>query len=341
MADPQVKADLSARLEGWARDKGLGPLRISRLTRAEGGQSSDTWFVAGLDGTGAAFDWVLKVEPRARQVYQDPSVERQYRVIEGLAACDGLPIPAPVALETDPAVLGAPFFAMARAGGAAPPNAYHSEGLLAEATPAARERIWDEAVRLMAGLHAVDPAAFGFLAWEGGPAGDGVAQEIGRWQAFLEWSGIPRQPLYERAARWLDDHAPEPAGIGFAWGDARPCNMMFDATRCTAIIDWETASLGTAETDLGWWLSFDRMISDCVGLPRLDGVPDAAATIALWEAASGRRAQAMDWHILFATYRFAMIAERAGRLTFPDAPDRGAAQNPATRLLEALLDEQG
>ncbi|MEP6870181.1 MAG: phosphotransferase, partial [Novosphingobium sp.] len=148
-------------------------------------------------------------------------------------------------------------------------------------------------------------------------------------------------PHYDRARRWLDDHRPPAAGTGFAWGDARPCNVLFAEGRVTALLDWETASLGTAETDLGWWLVYDRMISDMVGLPRLDGLPDAAATIALWEAASGRKARAMEWHLAFAAYRFAMISERAIMLAVRDGlmpAGMAGAANPAVRLLGQLVE---
>ncbi|MDO7836311.1 phosphotransferase family protein [Sphingobium sp. HBC34] len=337
---PATRPQLITILERWMVVSGLGEYQLKDVVPAEAGMSSETWLLAAIAPDGSNRDWVLRIQPRARQVYQDPSIARQFDVIRCLSQVPGLPVPAGVALEQDADILGAPFFLMERAPGKAPPDGYHTQGLLAEATPAQRESMWEQGVSLLARLHAVDVTPFDFLAWPDGPAGDGIAQELARWDAYLAWSGVPRLGIYDRALRWLDDHRPPAAGTGFAWGDARPCNILYADGKATALLDWETASIGTAETDLGWWLFYDRMMTDAIGLPRLDGLPDARATIALWEAASGRRAQAMEWHIVFAGYRFAMISERAIRMAIRTGhmPETMAGDgNPAICLLTELV----
>jgi len=335
---------LRERLTGWARERLDRPDRVAfdAIVAAEGGASSETWLVDARVGEDRRLEkWVLRIEPRGHQVYQDPSVRRQYRVIETLATRPDLPIPAPVAFEADPAPLGAPFFLMERAEGVAPPNDYHREGVLARAAPAEREAIWADGVALMARLHGLDPVPFAFLAAPGmAPATDGVAQELARWDAYRRWADTPQLPLYDRARRWIEDHRPACVTPGPAWGDARPCNMLFAKGRCTALLDWETASLGGGESDLGWWLFYDRMVSATADVPRLDGLPDAAATLALWEAAAGRRAEAMEWHLVFAGYRFALISERARALAIAAGrlpTDAWGEANPAVRLLRDLL----
>ena len=339
---------ISGKLERWAAGAipAIGLVRIAGARRAEGGQSSETWLVdARLGETGELLPWVLRIEPRGRQIYQDPSVARQFRVIRALAGRAGLPVPEAIALEEDPGVLGAPFFLMARAGGTAPPGNYHAAGLLAEASPAQRVALWTEAMTLLARLHA-EPAGdeLTFLGWPGTPGGDGAAQELARWDEYRAWCGISELPLYDRARTWLDDHRPARVSAGFAWGDARPCNMLFAGGRCTALLDWETASLGGAESDLGWWLCYDRMITETEGLPRLPGIGNAAQTLALWEAASGRKVVDIEWHVLFATFRFVLISERARLLAIRAGqmpPDAWGHANPAVRLLATLLAEAG
>lgn len=331
--------DVRRNLAEWAQGR-LGPVEIAAVAAATGGASSETWLIdARIDGRPAG--WVLRIEPRGHQVYQEASIARQYRVIEALGRQPGLPIPAAVALEGDAALFGAPFFLMQRAPGAAPPNDYHREGLLATATPAARKAMWAEGISLLARLHRVDPAPFAFLAPTGMAAdADADAQELVRWDAYRRWSAVPHLPLYDRARQWLEDHRPAPRPAAFAWGDARPPNMLFASDHCTALLDWETASLGGAETDLGWWLFYDRMISETEGAPRLEGIGDAAATLALWEAAAGRKAAAMDWHIAFAGYRFALISERARALAIAAGrlpPDAWGPANPAVQLLGRLV----
>ncbi|MBB4615026.1 phosphotransferase family protein [Novosphingobium taihuense] len=332
--------ELSARIEQWLMGLDLGISRLCEVRRADGGKSSETWLITAEGNDGNRLDWVLRVQARVRQVYEDPSVARQFQLIRALSTCSSLPIPAAVALEEDTSILGAPFFLMERAEGKAAPDGYHSEGLFTQINPAAREAMWVEGIQMLARLNCVDPAPLAFLGWPNGPTDDGVAQELARWDSYLRWTRVPHLPIYEKALRWLDDHRPAPNGIGLAWGDARPCNILYFDGRASALLDWETASLGTAETDLGWWIFYDRMMSDAIGVPRLDGLPDAHTTIAIWEAESGRKAQAMEWHIAFAGYRFAMISEHAIRMGIRDGLMPSGMEgdgNPAVRLLAELV----
>lgn len=330
--DPE---DLKARLNCWMPGRAeLAGARVERAVAATGGASSETWLLDMADGQPG---WVLRIEPRGRQNYEDPSVARQFAVIRALMADPALPVPAALALEEDETVIGAPFFMMERARGEAPPNAYHTQGIIAAASPQQRAAMARGSLGLLARLHTLDPAPFAFLGWRGG---DAIAQELSRWDSYRAWAGLPPFPLFDRSRVWLDEHRPAPQPPGFAWGDARPANILFAGAQATALLDWETASLGGGESDLGWWLFYDRMITEEEGVPPLPGWPDAEETLRLWQAASGRAALAMDWHLVFAGYRFALISERARALAIaagliPQSA-RGHA-NPAVRLLDRLL----
>ncbi len=328
--------DLKARLNRWiATLPELAAAQVERAVPAEGGASSETWLLDLANGTG----WVLRIEPRARQIYEDPSVARQFAVIRALKADPALPVPAALALEEHHAVIGAPFFVMERASGSAPPNDYHTRGVIAEAAPEAREAMAQGSIALLARLHARDPAPLAFLGWHAG--GDAIAQELGRWDSYRAWSALPPFPLFDHARDWLERHRPAPQPPGFAWGDARPSNILFAGGKPAALLDWETASLGGAESDLGWWLFYDRMITEEEGAAPLPGWPGAAEVLRLWQAASGREARAMDWHLVFAGYRFALISERARALAIAAGaipPEARGFANPAVRLLTRLLD---
>lgn len=317
-----------------------GTVRIRDLARADGGHSSETWLIDALhDGRPAR--WVLRIEPRGHQIYEDASIERQYRMARTLRAHSDLPVPAALLFEPDDSVIGAPFYIMERVEGTAPPGSYHAEGILADSAPAAREALWLESVALLAKLHALDTGPFAFLGYgDANAAADGVTQELARWDSYLRWTRLSQSPLLDRARLWLEDHRPAAKGLGLAWGDARVGNMLYADRRCTAMLDCETASLGGAETDLGWWIFYDEMMTDGVGVPRLPGIGDRAATIAAWEHFAGRRADAMEWHILFGAYRFALISEYAVALAVAAGryPASAAQQgNPAVRRLEQLL----
>jgi aminoglycoside phosphotransferase (APT) family kinase protein len=279
----------------------------------EVGASSETWFISPLireAGKTRQEHWVLRIEPTGRQIYKDPSVERQYRVMTLLHETGAVPTPSAFWYEADTTILGSPFFLMQRVEGETLPSQYHSQGLLARSSPEARAAMWLSAVENMAKIHRVEDPRFEFLARpELGPTG--LDQEIAYWFDYLQWTGAPVRPIQERTQRWLVDFAPATRSGGLAWGDARLGNIIFQDHACRAIIDWETASFGGAETDLGWWLFYDWHCSEGTGIPRLEGVGDREATLGAWEHFAGRKAQAMEWHEVFGTWRFSVIVDRA------------------------------
>lgn len=274
-----------------------------------GGGSSTTFFLSPVFSTNGAEqrqELVLRIQANGYQIYQDPSVERQFRVMRTLHRLGGVPVPRCLWFEPDPRLLGAPFFVMERVGGEVPDSRYHQRGLFADATPAERRGMWESALAALASVHRTDAAQFSFLARP--------QQELAFWAAYADWTQAPRRHAQERAFGWLHDQQPGSTVTGLAWGDARPPNMIFRDNECRAIIDWETASLAGAETDLGWWLCYDWLISDGRGIPRLDGLGGRAATLSAWEQLVGRKAEAIPWHETFATLRLSLITDRALKL---------------------------
>lgn len=339
---PRDEQELGRTLTRWLTSRVDGDVAVTRIAAPGGGSSSETFLIdATITGPDEArrVNWVLRIEPTGFQVYQDAAVEKQFRVMELLGRISDVPVPATLWYESDPSLLGSPFFLMERVAGEAPPNDYHSSGVLAEATPAAREAMWRDGVRMLTRIHKLDPVPFAFLGRPDlGPTG--FEQEIARWDRYREWTGLAAVDVLDRGRRWLDDNRPAPTPPGLAWGDARLGNFLFRDNACVSVLDWETASLGGAESDLGWWLYYDHVIAEGSGIPRLDGVGDRAATIALWEQEMGRKAQAIEWHEAFATWRFAWISERALALAeaagIPMPIGRGH-NNPAVRRMGELI----
>lgn len=324
-------------LHEWLQRR-LAPAELVRLPepiRPDAGGSSDTLFLSPVVRSGTREHeerWVLRIEPRARQIYMLPSLERQFRVMEELGRLGAVPVPGVLWHEPDPAVLGAPFFVMDRVEGRIPSDFVHSQGLLAELPPARREALWLEAVKTMTAIHAAPVERFRFLDRPEYGAG-GLDQEIALWDDYARWSGVPMHAVQERARRWLDDHKPGRQADGLAWGDARIANMMFQGERCVAVLDWETVSLAGAESDLGWWMFYDWMMSEGWGVPRLEGIGDGPALVEAWEGYSGRRAENMAWHEVFATWRFSLISDRARFLMRQRGEaDRLPADMPAPHL---------
>ncbi|MBV9997171.1 MAG: phosphotransferase family protein [Caulobacteraceae bacterium] len=330
-------ATLAENFSRWACAKlgDEGPVTIERLASPEEGASSETYLIDLSLGRGAqrrSAGWVLRVEPTLHQVYEDPSVERQYRALQILSRETDAPVPQVYWYEGDPGVIGAPFFVMERLEGRTPTNEHHSRGLLIEKTPAERQRMLLNSLEALARLDRADPGLFAFL---GLPEhGDnGVDQELGRWDSYIRWGGVPDHPTLLRTRRWLEANKPRTTRLGVAWGDARLGNVLFQGVTCVALLDWETASLGGAETDLGWWLGYDRVVTEVAGAPRLEGLGSPAETLAAWESFAGRKLEAMEWHEVFGTYRLAIIMERAFALSGNDRPP----DNPAIRALTEMV----
>ena len=331
-------------LVGWLRERmpEAREIAVLAVSSPKEGASSETWMVdlaITERGRPRTARWVVRVQATGYQVYQDPAVERQFRVLELLSARSDVPVPKMLWYESDPAVLGSPFFVMERVEGEVPAEGHHSAGVLAQASPADREAMWLSAIEAMTRIHRVDPVLFPFLARpELGETG--VDQELAAWDEYRRWAAVPPHPMIERARRWLDDRMPASKATALAWGDARPGNIVFRDGRCVALLDWETVSLGGAESDLGWWLFFETAVTEAAGVPRLEGIGDHDETVAAWEHFMGRKADSLEWHEVFATFRFAMIYERAVAMN-AEAGDtqtrRGGDANPAIIRLGKLI----
>ena len=298
------------------------------------------------DGRRLARGLVCRIEPTGLGVFPEYDVARQYRLMGALRGT-GVPVPEMLGLEPDPAVLGAPFFVMERVEGRIPGDnpPYHAAGWLVEAHPAERAALWWSAVDTLAAVHRCAPTALGIdLPDAPGPGDDAHAWQLAHWGRYADWAGGGRpQPTADAAREWLRAHLPrDPASRGLCWGDARIGNMIFRDGRCVAVLDWEMATLGPPEMDLGWFLFMDRHHSEGVGAPRLAGFPERAETVARWEAGVGHAARDLAYYEVFAAFRFTVILYRLGRQMIEYGILPGDAtfplDNTASRLLTRMLE---
>ena len=218
-----MSADLPARLAGL-----LGATDVTDLTRLSGGASRETWrFVA--DG-----------RPLVLQ-RQRPGAERAMAVEARLlraAGAAGVPVPAVIAADDDPAVLGAPFMVLSHVDGETIARKILRDHEFARA----RELLPTQLGRALATLHRIDPAAVPGLT-----GGDQVAQ----YRELLDALGQPH-PAFELVLRWLDGHRPQAGAAVVVHGDFRLGNVMVGAEGLRAVLDWELAHLGDPMEDLGW-----------------------------------------------------------------------------------------
>ena len=95
-------------------------------------------------------------------------------------------------------------------------------------------------------------------------------------RAYADWVLDGREGrLIDAGFAWLEAHWPADEGeTVLSWGDARIGNIMFATSRPVAVLDWEMASLGPREVDLGWTIFLHRFFDDLALAFGLPGLPD-------------------------------------------------------------------
>jgi len=328
---PQTLEELSSPLTQWLCRRSGHDVAIVRMMRPAAGQSNDTVVCEILaDGVPAAL--VVRRQKASGSLFRQPDVLREVRVLNGLAS-SRVPVPKVLWSEPDPAVLGAPFFAMERVEGVVPTGkpSIHTVGWLPTLTARERSRLWAAALDVLVAVHAVEwRLAHRFLA-TGESDGSSVAGHVARLTEWYRWAAQGRAfPITDVAAAYVEDHAASmaPTEEVLLWGDPRVGNMVFgDGLVPVAALDWETASIGPAERDVAHWLFFDEFGTDAVGIDRLPGWPDRGETIARYEKQSGRRLNDLAFFdVLQALFVATTLIRQA------DARVAGGLAPPGTRM---------
>jgi aminoglycoside phosphotransferase (APT) family kinase protein len=169
-----------------------------------------------------------------------------------------------------------------------------------DAAPDQRERLWRSAVEQLVALHGVDPAGFGFL---GRPdrGSSGLEQDLTYWRRSYRWAAQGQEhPVMEAGEAWLLANLPSAPEGGLSWGDCRPENMVFDDFRCTALLDFETASLAGPSVDLAWWALMDKRRA-------LPGFGTPQQTVDLYRELSGRTLPELRYCLVLCAFRLAAI----------------------------------
>jgi aminoglycoside phosphotransferase (APT) family kinase protein len=295
-------------------------------------------------------EFVLRVKPTGYTVFMESEFEAQYEVMKTLHERTDVTVPKIWWYETDPATLGADFYAMSRVHGRTPPDTppYHVGGWVVDLSPADREKLWWSGIENMSRIHKVDYQALGFDTLFDRPARGalGLDQQIQYYEEYFDWAQAGRSvPIAEQTREWIRANRPKETELGLVWGDSRAGNMIFnDSNECAAVLDWEMATIGPPEEDLGWWLFLDTFHSQGTGVARLPGFPSHEQTEARYAELLGRPLENMHFWKVFAGYRFAVVMMRITGLTeemglVPRGESTPYAQNNGvTRVLASLLD---
>jgi len=299
-ADRLVGLDL-ARLTPYLESAvGLaGPLRASLVT---GGRSNLTYRLT--DGRSR---WVLRRPPVGHVLPTAHDMAREYRVISALHGT-AVPVPAPVVLCRDHAVLGADFSVMEQVDGPVLRDAADTAGLAPES---ARRRALS-LVETLAALHTTDPSVLEGL---GRPEGF-TARQVARWAKQWSLSATRELPEVAELVGRLERAVPPAQRVSVVHGDYRLDNVIFepDGDGIAAVIDWELSTLGDPLTDLGLLLVYwDPRTEDVTGTRHAvsanPGFPDREVLVRAYADASGLDLSPLDFYVAFGYLKLAVIAE--------------------------------
>jgi aminoglycoside phosphotransferase (APT) family kinase protein len=321
----------------------FGPqAEITSFAPFAGGQSS---ILFRLDCAGFP-RFVIRMEPRGRQIFLAPDIVREFRIAEGLANA-GIPTAPLIVVESTGDILGAPFMVMGEVDGVAPLGrpSMHVAGLLTELDAGQRVKLASTAIDVLAKIHGVDWRTHHAFLAEGIGNACGIDHHLDHLNRWYDWTVQGRSfPVIDQALAYLRSERVNLRNTSdvLLWGDARPGNILFAADQSVAaVLDWEAALVGPRGLDLGYWLMMDRFHAEAVGIARLPGWPSEAETIARYAASSGLDVPDLDYFIIMGAFFMATTIIRAADMGIASgkfAPDSGfASGNSATQILAERL----
>ena len=281
-----------------------GPLTVEQF---KGGQSNPTF---KLTTPTRAYVMRAKPGPAAKLLPSAHAIEREYRVMDALAATD-VPVAKMYALCEDESVIGRAFYVMEFVAGRV-----LWDQSLPDLSPTERGAIYAEMNRVIAALHNVDYGAIGL--GDFGKPGNYFARQIARWAKQYKASETEHIDAMEQLIAWLPEHIPADDGAtSIVHGDYRLDNLIFHPTepRILAILDWELSTIGHPLADFSYHLmSWHIKPEGFRGIAGLDlaalGIPSQSEYITMYGKATGRGTiHDVDFYLAYNMFRIAGILQ--------------------------------
>ncbi|MEP7367759.1 MAG: phosphotransferase [Acidobacteriota bacterium] len=291
---------LTGRLPGFT-----APLSIRQFA---GGQSNPT-FLLEAPAAAPIARYVLRKKPPGGLLPSAHAIEREFRVMSALAV-QGIPVPRPLLLCEDAAIIGTPFYVMEYVAGRV-----FRDLTLPGLTPHERTALFNAMNAALAQLHRVDYRAAGLEGY--GKPGNYFTRQIARWSSQYVASTPEILPAMQQLMDWLPAHIPADDETTVAHGDFRMENLVFHPTepRVIAILDWELSTLGHPLADLAYnCMPWNLAHGQYSGLRGLDlptlGIPSEPEYIGAYSARTAR-ASIGNWpfYMAFSLFRMASIAQ--------------------------------
>jgi aminoglycoside phosphotransferase (APT) family kinase protein len=309
---------LEANVEGFA-----GPFELRKFAS---GQSNPTYRITSASG-----EFVLRRKPFGQLLPSAHAVDRESRLIAALHPLD-FPVPEPLALCDDPAVIGVIFYVMELAKGRS-----YGDGALPDFDPATRRRMYEQLVDTLADLHAIDPNRAGL--GDFGKPGNYFERQVMRWTRQYRDSQTDFVPEMERLIAFLPETVPEQSRTAIVHGDYRIDNVLFDGDgTLSAVLDWELATLGDPLADFSYFAMQWAMPADGdAGLAGLDltdlGIPTLRDIVGRYSERSGVPVAAqLDWYFAYNLFRLAGIVQGIKKRVIDGTASHAAAAEMAKRV---------
>jgi aminoglycoside phosphotransferase (APT) family kinase protein len=294
-------SDLAARLGPLLRERLAADVELLAFERLPGGASRESWLVRVRRGDGREERLVLRRDPPGHVI--ESSREGEFALLQAAAAA-GVPVPNVRWAESDPAVLGAPFFVMDFVEGETIGKRLVRDAEFEDA----RTRLPEQIAGALARIHAIDAGApaLAFLA-RTRPERAPAQVELDRYRDVLRGIAPEPHPALELAIRWLGRRIPRPEAHAVVHGDFRMGNVIVGPEGLRAVLDWELSHTGDPLEDLGWF---------CVRSWRFGrddrpagGLCDRERFVAAYERARGVRIDraAVRWWEIFGNLKWGVI----------------------------------
>jgi aminoglycoside phosphotransferase (APT) family kinase protein len=278
-----------------------GELRVELIS---GGRSNLT-FIAYDDVS----RWVVRRPPVAGLTPSAHDMAREFTVTSALQN-SAVPVAKTVAFDAPGSALGAPMTIVEFVEG----TVVRDQDDLAAFTDEQVNAAVGALMRVLADLHAVDPAAVGLQRF-GRPEGF-LARQVNLWAA--QWDRVKTRELPDVAAlhAGLSDALPPESAASIVHGDFRIDNTILDSAdpgRVRAVVDWELSTLGDPLTDAALMCVYRAPSFDLVLGARAawtsDRMPTPDELAQAYTTVSGRDLAHWGFYLGLANFKLGVIAE--------------------------------
>jgi aminoglycoside phosphotransferase (APT) family kinase protein len=209
-----------------------GPVTVANPRALTGGASRSTWVFDAVTDRGTR-KLILRTGP-PDDVHASMELEA---VTQRLAAAAGAVVPHVLIADNSTTALGLPFLVCDFIDGET-----IAPRILRKLDADARDQLLEQCAHALAAIHRVDPTGVGLRHQDQIAVWRGRLDAIGETTATFEW-----------ALRWLAANRPPPSPPVMVHGDFRMGNLIVEAGRLAAVLDWELVHIGEIYEDLAWF----------------------------------------------------------------------------------------